>query len=1018
MTDSCSGHLPHGYSSTGTSRAVASEFDPRWYLEQHDDVAALIEKGWYLDPFHHYVMAGCSEGKSPNEDFQEKYYQDSYPDIVRALEAKVFSCGFEHYLKHGRAEGRRARPATRAALVDLTQFGSGMWGAALQERILFHLAGSFRRLSDWDFWLLTRETNNADLSRLDGVNVSRICVDQVVGDIVGLWEDLPIMAFLAPLGPSDYYGAVYRTTTILPDLNYAVGDPADRRRNATDLERALAISEAVICLTLSDRTDLINRWKVEPDRVTLLHLPPSSCIEGEPRLPMVVRAIAGKPFLLTDLMGGGASSDLALQAATALAALPSAPALVAVVSATGAADLTARAQRSGLADALVLVEEPTAATWRWLVENCRSLVETDRQGVTSGLLEDALGMVRPLICARQSPNLRVVGDAAFRFDDENPATLGRACEAVLRDDAAAEATRSAIAKQYPDMAADGRQDLLKRLFERFAGAGRDPGPPREVLLGLREGNRIHSSFSFAVPPSAAGRSLLLEIAVPADYPEPGVLVVASAAGLPDVQEPIERGRSARISITLPKMRGGGRVVTHAMRDDGTIVKSLPGWPDLELRSASIMASSVDILRSVADIAPGVANGGAVVDTEAVLSSINAVLDTTAPALNMLDAEFDRAFTQKPALRLTVPPMPSIQRAIAPVALHLTRHQFTIAELKFHGSNKDQAARQQYFRDRGFQVITEAVYDWQYDPLIDRLTAERHADPQVIVVEAMLHHPLMRFLRERYPRAKLLIRSHNAEVLHRIHTHTATLMMEHGSAWAWLNPRDLFTRGTNIFNHWQYDRNAIDVADHILSISEWETKRYWPYLGPSNKVSTVPYFLPRDLIYDGPIPDTKPHSCVCLTSASPGPIIYDALRNFVRLVDSLDDADGWEFPVTGALDDRYAVKSERCRFLGHVENPIELMSQASSMALLSPYGYGFKTKVLDAIMAACYTLMPQSLIDRHPAEVRPYCVPVDLGSPASFKAALERTLEPFPHGDPNEALRERAYAAMDAILGIG
>lgn len=1001
----------HSVKSTEYMTSDVLSFDEDWYVREHQDVLSLIERGWFLDPLHHYIMAGCREGKNPNAEFREDYYRTAYPDIAKAVDDKVFNCGFEHYLKHGRTEGRRIRPAIRGALVDLTRYNPS---SAVQERILLHLSTVFETLDDWDFWLLTRESTHDVLSRLDQVNVSRICVDRIVGDVGERWKDLPVTSFLAPFGASELYGPSFRTITILPEI--AVPGAGGAGQRSADLERALAISEVVFCLSLADRATLINAWQVERDRVLLLHLPPSNRIAGEPQLPMALRSIAGRPFVVTDLTGDARSLDVAFAALAELAASSGDPHLVAVVEPGAASMLQSNAAALGLSERLAIVEEPAPTTWRWLVENCVALLETARSDMTAGLIEDALAMRKPLICAHQSKNLGGSGALGFSYDADKTATVAAACRTVLADpDGAAAATAVAIARAFPALL--DNDEPLQPVFDRLATMSRSPGPPREILLGLRDGNRIHSSFWFALPPSASVRTLALEIEVPAAYPAPSVVVVASVTGQPEVRESVDRGRSARLSLALPPTRISGRVIVHPRMPDGRIVKTQPAWPGLKLRFAAVLASGLDLLRSATPVSGSDAGQEPEADVDFVVGRINAAMDLAAPALNALEAVVGPALSARPALRLAMPAMPSVLRAAAPVALHLTRHQFQTPDLRFHGSNKDQFARQQYLRDRGFRIITEPAFDWKYDDLIERLDGERHSEPQVIILEAMLHHPLMRFLRERFPKARLLVRSHNAEVLHRLHTHTASLLMEKGSRLAWLDPREAFARGRNVFAHWRYDAGAIDLADHILSISEWETKRYWPRFGPKSKVSTVPYFLPRDLVYTGQIPTRKARRCVCLTSASPGPVIYDALRNFVRLVDGLQEVGDWEFQVTGNLDARYAGRSSRCRFVGHVDNPIALMSDATSMALLSPYGYGFKTKVLDAISAGSYTLMPQSLLDRHPEEVRPYCLAVDLASPASFKSALERSLEPVPDGDPNEAFRRKAYAAMDVILGL-
>jgi hypothetical protein len=103
-------------------------------------------------------------------------------------------------------------------------------------------------------------------------------------------------------------------------------------------------------------------------------------------------------------------------------------------------------------------------------------------------------------------------------------------------------------------------------------------------------------------------------------------------------------------------------------------------------------------------------------------------------------------------------------------------------------------------------------------------------------------------------------------------------------------------------------------------------------------------------------------------------------------------------------------------LGFIEDPMAVLAQARAVAVLSDFGYGFKTKILDAIAARCWVLVPPALHRRLPPEVHPYCIVVTrVDDPKAVRAALEQALEPLPDGDPNAALRARAFAALDALM---
>jgi hypothetical protein len=74
-------------------------FDPRWYLEQYEDVRRTG-----MNPLVHYLRDGAREGRDPGPDFDTKYYVSANPDAQQAVNPLT------HYAKYGRREGRSATP--------------------------------------------------------------------------------------------------------------------------------------------------------------------------------------------------------------------------------------------------------------------------------------------------------------------------------------------------------------------------------------------------------------------------------------------------------------------------------------------------------------------------------------------------------------------------------------------------------------------------------------------------------------------------------------------------------------------------------------------------------------------------------------------------------------------------------------------------------------------------------------------------------------------------------------------
>ncbi|RRS33632.1 MAG: hypothetical protein NV67_15735 [Gammaproteobacteria bacterium (ex Lamellibrachia satsuma)] len=71
-------------------------FDESWYLSKYPDVA---EAG--IDPIHHYLRYGASEGRNPSSKFDTAFYLATNPDIAQAEINPLV-----HYLRYGKDEGR------------------------------------------------------------------------------------------------------------------------------------------------------------------------------------------------------------------------------------------------------------------------------------------------------------------------------------------------------------------------------------------------------------------------------------------------------------------------------------------------------------------------------------------------------------------------------------------------------------------------------------------------------------------------------------------------------------------------------------------------------------------------------------------------------------------------------------------------------------------------------------------------------------------------------------------------
>jgi glycosyltransferase involved in cell wall biosynthesis len=277
----------------------------------------------------------------------------------------------------------------------------------------------------------------------------------------------------------------------------------------------------------------------------------------------------------------------------------------------------------------------------------------------------------------------------------------------------------------------------------------------------------------------------------------------------------------------------------------------------------------------------------------------------------------------------------------------------------------------------------------------------------VLVEMTFCPSALTVLRQRLPNAILLVRSHNAELIHRYHWACAQGVS--GVALKFLSEAILNCR---------LDVLSGRRSDVVLPITDWEADVYWKRLIPVDKVKYVPFFLPEPYASELKRPAVKRNLCIHFGSSLNNPLIADATRNFLQVVKQIDTKrPEWKFHITGAQPDFEFQLPDRVRWLGLLPDPYTPLRQAKAMALLSDYGMGFKTKILEAALAKAFVLLPPGLYKRLPQEIQPYCIQVDVRSRESFLDALDQSDRTYPEGDPNALLRQRAFDTLDEVLHI-
>lgn len=352
-------------------------------------------------------------------------------------------------------------------------------------------------------------------------------------------------------------------------------------------------------------------------------------------------------------------------------------------------------------------------------------------------------------------------------------------------------------------------------------------------------------------------------------------------------------------------------------------------------------------------------------------------------------------------------------------LHIFNRTVLSSDYYHMGSTRDIRGRFEYFRERGIhsdQLVLKSRSDGVLYERLTNMEKDKLSDYHAIIFEYPRYPKSIKYLRNAYPEILLFVRSHNAEVYHQMHYALATLRFSTGKS-DLLQSYRLFRLALSRI---VLDRRCSKSAHGIFSITEWESNKYWRLFLNKDKIFTVPYFIPSEYIDAERPVAAKKKQCVCLMSPFKGRLVFleDALRNYAFCIDqSSSKSIDWKFLVTGELSYYNLSLPDSLTATGFVDNPFELLLESRAMALLSDYGFGFKTKILEAVEAKCYVLLTEKLYKRLPELVKPYCLVVDPKVPESFCQALEAAQEPFPDlsASVNEDLKKLAFDGLDRAI---
>jgi hypothetical protein len=340
-------------------------------------------------------------------------------------------------------------------------------------------------------------------------------------------------------------------------------------------------------------------------------------------------------------------------------------------------------------------------------------------------------------------------------------------------------------------------------------------------------------------------------------------------------------------------------------------------------------------------------------------------------------------------------------------LHIVPKSYKLKDLQYHGSTKDILNRSEFFEDNDINVTRLHVKKRDLE-MLNRIRLKGLNKYNIIVFDIPGCFPnTLKYLFLQSKHSKIIFRSHNAEFLHRYDYAKAEMSLS----------RKIKTYKRALGSLIRDFETAL-FSDEIITIADSDT-RYWNmlrFLSIRKKVLCVPYFLPRSLHNSSEPSFTKKNICVAMGSAAPGPLIKDAFKNYSNLIKKLNgECSEWEFFTTGQIDSSLQM-DQRIKNYGLLDNPMLALQTARIMIILSDLGRGFKTKILDAITYNCYVALSPKLYRRMPDELKPYCICVRPTSITDLTIALKKSLEPFPKGEINSQIKERAFQTMKIAMG--
>ena len=211
------------------------------------------------------------------------------------------------------------------------------------------------------------------------------------------------------------------------------------------------------------------------------------------------------------------------------------------------------------------------------------------------------------------------------------------------------------------------------------------------------------------------------------------------------------------------------------------------------------------------------------------------------------------------------------------------------------------------------------------------------------------------------------------------------------------------------------------ADTLLGISDWDDRHYWRRLPGRAAVRSFPYFSPWPYLRPDVLPEPWDLRRPAIVSMGGNfdPSGLANVVNFQTLADrlSIRSEGKWSFLLTWWTQwhDQVPDVHGGVEILREVSEPWDLLCHVRALAVMTPFGFGLKTTVLDGLAAGCHVIIHSRLATRLPAHAVRACLVFDPDRDDIDDLAMALSSPP-PDARLNERLRDSAAQVLRSRMG--